>query len=204
MTDREKETFEEIKQRSNLSNLREYKLMPRKSPSEIGHAPLRSQFEPILRTMSNHCFGCGRANPHGMGLVFYREGPPDRAVCRFKLSRRYEGPPRHAHGGVIATLLDEAMGKCNKLADVVAMTRTMEVDYLRLVPLRTSLLVRAWSTKRQGRKHWVAGEITTEDGQVLARGHGFFLGVDREFALKALKLDLKTPTHNPGKKSRKK
>jgi hypothetical protein len=105
--------------------------MPRKtivpkSTSEIGHTPLKSQFEPILRTMRNHRFGCGRANPHGMGLVFYREGPPDRAICRFKLSRRYEGPPRHAHGGVIATLLDEAMGKANKLADVVAMTRTME------------------------------------------------------------------------------
>jgi acyl-coenzyme A thioesterase PaaI-like protein len=163
----------------------------RKSTSEIGHAPLKSQFEPILRTMSNHCFGCGRANPHGMGLVFYREGPPDRALCRFRLSRRYEGPPRHAHGGIIATLLDEAMGKANKLADVVAMTRTMEVDYLRPVPLYTPLLLRAWGTKREGRKHWIAAEITNEDGDVLAVGRGLFLAVDRDRVLKALKISSK-------------
>jgi uncharacterized protein (TIGR00369 family) len=172
-----------------FDHLRQSNYMPQKKPlAESGHIPLSSQFEPILRPLTNHCFGCGVANKQSMKLVFYSEGVDDRVICRFKLSRRYEGPPRHAHGGVIATLLDEAMGKANKLANVVAMTRTMEVEYLRPVPLYTSLLVRAWGTKRDGRKHWVAGEVTTESGDVLAQGRGFFLAVDRERVLKALKI----------------
>jgi uncharacterized protein (TIGR00369 family) len=51
------------------------------------------------------------------------------------LDKRYTGPPGHCHGGIIATILDDAMGKVNKLRHVVALTREMTVEYLKPVPL---------------------------------------------------------------------
>jgi uncharacterized protein (TIGR00369 family) len=159
-----------------------------KSPgkSAAGHAPLSSQFSAILPARTNHCFGCGPANREGLRLKFFAEGVEDRAICKVQVPQRYEGPPGHVHGGIIATLLDEAMGKANKLAGVVAMTRTMEVEYLRPVPLRRTLVVEGWGIKRDGRKHWNAAEIRSEDGEVLARSTGLFIAIDTARALEAL------------------
>ena len=47
----------------------------------------------------NFCFGCGADNPDGMRLKFKLDGDGKRFICRFKLSKRYVGPPGHAHGG---------------------------------------------------------------------------------------------------------
>src|SRR6516164_6164241 len=89
----------------------------------------------------NHCFGCGPDNPEGMRLKFSVGDDGKSFVCRFKLSQRYVGPPGHAHGGIIATILDEAMGKVNKLRHVVALTREIKVEYRKPVPLYQPLRV---------------------------------------------------------------
>ena len=83
----------------------------------------------------NNCFVCGMDNPEGMRLKFVLDEERQTFVCRFRLSKRYTGPPGHCHGGVIACILDDAMGKVNKLHHVVALTREMTVEYLRPVPL---------------------------------------------------------------------
>jgi uncharacterized protein (TIGR00369 family) len=154
--------------------------------SAAGHAPLASQFSALLPARTNHCFGCGPANREGLRLKFFATGVDDRAVCNVQVPQRYEGPPGHVHGGIIATLLDEAMGKANKLAGIVAMTRTMEVEYLKPVPLKRTLVVEGWGVKRDGRKHWNAAEIRSQDGEVLARSTGLFIAVDSARALEAL------------------
>jgi uncharacterized protein (TIGR00369 family) len=124
----------------------------------------------------NECFGCGPGNPTGMQLQFFYEG--EQAVCDFNLPKRYEGPPGHCHGGIIATILDEAMGKVNKLRDVVALTKSMEIDYMRPVPLYTDLRAIGWEQKVNGRVHINAAEIRNAAGEVLARSHGVFIAID--------------------------
>src|SRR5512136_1936959 len=93
-----------------------------------------------LRVPMNYCFGCGDANPQGLRLKFSLDEERRRFVCRFRLSRRFTGPPRHAHGGIIAAILDEAMGKVNKLRHVIALTSKMTVEYLKPVPLGKPLV----------------------------------------------------------------
>ena len=126
----------------------------------------------------NYCFACGKDNPGGMRLKFHYDRRRKRFVSRFRLGRRYTGPPGHAHGGIIATLLDEAMGKVNKLRHVVAMTRNMEVEYLKPVPLRRLLRVESWELRVRGRRHINVSEIRNARGQVLARGKATFLAID--------------------------
>ena len=124
----------------------------------------------------NECFGCGKDNPDGMQLDFVFEG--DKAVCRLSLPKRYQGPPGHCHGGIIATILDEAMGKVNKLRDVVALTKSMEIDYLRPVPLGADLTIVGWEEKVNGRVHINAAEIRNANGEVLAHSNGVFIAID--------------------------
>src|ERR1044071_7689115 len=128
----------------------------------------------------NHCFGCGHDNPQGMRLKFSLDEASRQAVCHFKLSRKYTGPPGHSHGGIIATILDEAMGKVNRFRNVLALTSSMEIRYLKPVPLGKLLTVTGYEQSVEGRKHVNVAEISNDQGQVLARSTGTFIAIDPE------------------------
>lgn len=132
----------------------------------------------VSRQQKNFCFACGKNNPEGMRLRFSYDERSKRFISRFRLGRRYTGPPGHAHGGVIATILDEAMGKVNKLHQVVALTSQITVQYLKPVPLNKSLRVEARGVSVRGRRHINAAEILNQRGEVLASSRGTFIAID--------------------------
>jgi uncharacterized protein (TIGR00369 family) len=145
------------------------------SPSKPAHG---HSSHPQLQAPQNHCFACGKDNPQGMHLQFTIDEEAREARCRFTLDRRYTGPPGHAHGGIIATILDEAMGKMNKLRKVVALTREMRIEYIKPVPLDQPLTVTSREQKVEGREHTNVAEITDDQGRLLARSTGVFVAVD--------------------------
>ena len=147
--------------------------MPRKSHGH-GHDTRYVQLQ------KNYCFACGMNNPDGMRLKFTLDELRQTFVCRFRLSKRYTGPPGHCHGGIIATILDEAMGKVNKLRHVIAMTREMTVEYLKPVPLNRPLRVESREVSVRGCQHIITAEILNENNEVLARSRGIFIAIDPE------------------------
>jgi len=133
-----------------------------------------------VKLSRNTCFVCGPDNPQGMGLVFTLDEQRRTFVCNFNLSDRYTGPPGHCHGGIIASILDDAMGKVNKLRQVIALTKEMTVEYIKPVPLHTPLRVEGREVSVHGRQHVNMAEITNERGEVLARSRGIFIAIDPE------------------------
>ena len=131
-----------------------------------------------VRLQKNYCFACGRNNPDGMRLKFTYDEERDCFVCRFRLNKRFTGPPGHCHGGIIATILDEAMGKVNKLRHVVALTSEITVNYLKPVPLNKPLRVESREVNVKGRKHINMAEILNQKGEPLARSKGLFIAID--------------------------
>jgi uncharacterized protein (TIGR00369 family) len=127
---------------------------------------------------ANGCFGCGGANPRGMRLTFERDDVSRRIRGAFRLGAEYEGGPGYIHGGIIATLLDEAMGKLNHFRDVRAVTAELTIEYLRPVPVGEDLLVEAYEIEKNGRNLCHAGEIRNPSGQVLARARGRFVEIN--------------------------
>lgn len=125
----------------------------------------------------HHCFGCGQQNRSGLRLRFYTDDA-GQVVCPVRLAKRFQGPPGHAHGGIIATLLDEAMSKANRALDVVAMTRHLEVEYLRPAPVGEALQLIARHKNADGRKHYCEAELSSAAGEVLARGRALFIAID--------------------------
>ena len=131
-----------------------------------------------VRMQKNYCFACGQNNREGMRLKFTYDEERRRFVCRFRLGKRYTGPPGHAHGGIIATILDEAMGKLNRLRQVIALTSTITVDYLKPVPLNQKLRVESREVSVRGRRHINMAEILNRQSEVLARSRGLFIAID--------------------------
>ena len=138
---------------------------------------------PLAHGTLNGCFGCGDDNSAGLHLKFFVD-EEQRVLCRVRLAAQFQGPPGHAHGGIIATLLDEAMSKANRFRNIVAMTRHMSIDYRRPVPLQTNLVLEGWSEKdtgsTSGRKHQCSAEIRDASGTVLASATGIFVEVSAE------------------------
>jgi uncharacterized protein (TIGR00369 family) len=126
----------------------------------------------------NYCFACGQDNPDGMHLKFYAHAAGKHYSCRFRLGKRYTGPPGHCHGGIIATILDDAMSKLNQLRDQPAATARMTVEYIRPVPLHKPLRVESREIGRRGRSLNRTAEILDDKGTVLARSRGVFVIID--------------------------
>lgn len=127
------------------------------------------------------CFGCGADHPTGLHLsVTVAEGVAVDAV--FQVAEAHQGAPGLAHGGVLATAADEALGFLNWLLRRPAVTARLEVDYLRPVPVGSDLHLRAECIAVAGRKTFVRceGRLDSPDGSVALRATGLFLAVPLE------------------------
>jgi len=132
---------------------------------------------------TNHCFGCGAANPAGMKLTFELDFETRRTRGSFALGPNYAGGGGFAHGGIIAVVLDEAMGKLSRLTDERAVTAEMSIEYRKPIPINQTIVVHGWQEQEKGRNRFRAAEIYDAQGNLLVRGKGRFVVVNqRHFA----------------------
>jgi acyl-coenzyme A thioesterase PaaI-like protein len=102
-------------------------------------------------------------------------GLPDGSVRgEVVLGVQYQGPPRLAHGGISALLLDHALGVANHWAGQSGRTANLTLDYPRPTPLFTSLTITARQETVDGRKISTSGEISV-DGEVCVSARGLFI-----------------------------
>jgi uncharacterized protein (TIGR00369 family) len=138
--------------------------------------PAQKNLTALAHVAKNRCFGCGQANPAGLKLEFFLAA--DQSVVSLStIPDIFEGHPGYLHGGIIATLLDESMSKAVRSRGFIAMTRHMEVDYLRPVPSDAPLRLEGRVTRSEGRKHWSEAKILDRHGKMLAQGKGLFIEV---------------------------
>jgi len=133
------------------------------------------RLEPVA---TNHCFGCGAGNEAGMKLTFDLDYEAQRTRGKFSLGRNYAGGGGFAHGGIIAVVLDEAMGKLSKLTEEKAVTADMTLSYLKPVPVDKEILVEGWQLDEKGRNRFRVAEIRDTQGTLLARATARFVTVD--------------------------
>lgn len=143
----------------------------------------QSSLAPLAYDDRHNCFGCGAHNRIGMRLRFFVDGQ-DGVLATLRLARRFQGPHGFAHGGIIAAMLDEVMSKAVHAsahgAAIMALTRQLETEYLRPVPLGAKLTLRGRQERAEGRKHFCTGTVESEDGHILSRGKALFIAIARQ------------------------
>ncbi|GAB2808155.1 PaaI family thioesterase [Actinocorallia aurea] len=101
---------------------------------------------------------------------------PDGSVrSEFTLDEVYEGPPGLVHGGISAAVLDQLLGMTSGLSGIPGFTATLDLRYRRPTPLRVPLTLHAEISRREGRKSWAEGRITTPDGKVTVEATAMFV-----------------------------
>ena len=129
---------------------------------------------------ANKCFGCGGANDRGMKLTFVQDNVNKRIVGKFVLGEAYQGGGGMAHGGIIAMLLDEVMGKVCRFREVRAVTAELTIQYLKPVRVDEEIVVEGYEMEVKGRNLFLAGEIRNAAGVVLAKGTGRFVVIGQK------------------------
>jgi acyl-coenzyme A thioesterase PaaI-like protein len=123
----------------------------------------------------NRCFVCGKGNPDGLQLDFEYDAKSHSVETIVNLPARFQGATGFAHGGIIATLLDEAMAKVNGKGGIRAVTIQLNVSYKKMVPLETDLVLKGKRARERGRKIYLRSSLFSIDGVLLAEGRGIFL-----------------------------
>jgi acyl-coenzyme A thioesterase PaaI-like protein len=126
------------------------------------------------------CYACGEKNDRGLHMQFRREG--DRTVCDYTPCAYQQGYPGRMHGGVVTTLIDEAMGWAVYQASAWAATARLSVRFRHPVRLDTPLRIEAWVTRDRSRLLELRAEVRDTAGALLAEGDGTFMKLDERFA----------------------
>ena len=92
------------------------------------------------------------------------------------------GHPTIIHGGLLATLLDEGLARAcfPALPNKVGVTASLKIDYKKPCPAASYVVLRAETTKVEGRKAWVKGWIEllgegVESGERLVEAEALFI-----------------------------
>lgn len=125
----------------------------------------------------DQCFGCGPENPVGLRLELEPRGD-DRLVGGFLLREELQGPPAHAHGGILAAALDEAMSLLVHARGTTARTGQLEVRYHRPAAVNQYLTVEARLMGVEGRRFEVEAEVRPPGGSdPLASSRATFVAI---------------------------
>ena len=138
-----------------------------------------------INAIDDHrCFGCGRLNPHGLRLTFFRLADGTGVWAPFTPQRDHEGYAGLTHGGIISTVLDEVMAWSLYDREVWAVTARMSVAFRRPVEVGEPTRAVGAMVADRGRLVEVAGQLLrARDGVVLADAAGTFARVPAAQAL---------------------
>ncbi len=125
----------------------------------------------------HNCFVCSSTNPIGLRLRFRLEEGVASAVFVSKAEHQsYDGV---THGGILAAVLDDAMGNCFTLRGVKAVTAKMEVRFRRPVPIGCKLRVFGKIVSEDSRAARALAWATAEDRTVMVEGKATYVKLEQ-------------------------
>ena len=116
--------------------------------------------------------------PSGFGIKMYYHEESGRTRGEIVFDAAKQGPPGCAHGGAVATVLDEAQGAVAWFNGHSALAVNINVNLRHGVPLETPLSATGWLQKVDGSKVHAAAELYLPDGRVAASSTGLFISVE--------------------------
>ena len=118
----------------------------------------------------SQCFACGMDNPDGLRIPWKVEG--NTMTGEFTCPKKFQGWKGIVHGGIISTLLDEAMTRLAGVLFGSAVTAEMTVRFIKPAPIGEKLLIKGELVKNAKRMAEMQATIHLENGTLIARSSG--------------------------------
>ena len=144
----------------------------------------RSEFREIPNMEQNTCFGCGPKNENGLQMTFY--GNDKMVYSEIILPEYMTGWKNITHGGILATVLDECMGRCAMLMlRKFPFTKSMTIDYIKPVMAGEKLRIESEIKEHLNDKEvCVVGRVFSAKGKLSTTSSSTMYMVDTEFVKK--------------------
>ena len=123
--------------------------------------------------LNSACIVCGPTNPKGLRINFRR--CPDGICADWVTTSDWESFQGTIHGGIITTVLDEAMSKAIIARNWEALTVELRVRFRGRVSPKEMLHIRGWVIEKQKRKILAEAALTTIGGEERAHAWATFL-----------------------------
>ena len=123
------------------------------------------------------CFVCGMDNPGGLRLVFEMDAAEKSIRTEFTPAKTHQGYQDVTHGGLISTVLDEAMTKLAFQLGMDAVTGRLTVRFKRPLMVGEKVIVTGRITKESGRAIEAEARAVKEDGTAVAEAEGLLMRV---------------------------
>lgn len=124
----------------------------------------------------NYCFVCGEKNRHGLHLRFsFNNGTVSAEFIPEKIHQGYKDI---VHGGIISTLVDEAMVKAAIMQGISAVTAEITVRFRNPLMVGEKATVSASITKINKRIIETSASLRKADDTLIAEGHAKLLRYD--------------------------
>jgi len=134
--------------------------------------------EPVCARPQRVCVVCGPDHPHGLRLRY--EAASDGSVrATWTPTGDWQGFQGIIHGGIIGTVLDEAMAKAVTAAGYEALTGELRVRFRHHVRPGEDLRVRGWIVERTKRLVRAEAALEALDGSERAHAWSVFLPVPK-------------------------
>lgn len=118
----------------------------------------------------SYCFVCGTHNSSGLKLSFNYSG--QKAYAEFSVTKAHQGYKDIVHGGIIATIIDEALIKAALANGLNAMTAEVTVRFKNPLYINEPASIEAEITKHKDKLIEARAYITGPDSRKVAEGHG--------------------------------
>ena len=138
-----------------------------------------NQSAPTPRTSAraqSSCFACGPDNERGLRLRF-EKNEAGEMIAEWNPESSTEGFDGIVHGGIVSTVLDEAMAKAVVATEVEALTAELRVRFRRHVASGSKVQIRGWIDSRNRRVIKTEAALAGADGTELAHAWASFLAL---------------------------
>ena len=135
-----------------------------------------------LQPNSRNCFVCGLENEHGLHLRFY-ETAVGEVTVETSVPDHFQGYPGIVHGGIVASLVDEALGRVHLGSTDnprFMFSAKMDITYRRPVPTEKPIKIVAHALKNKRRSATSTCAIYGPDGDLLAEAEAVLVNVPEE------------------------
>ena len=134
--------------------------------------------EPFRLEGGRGSFVSGDPEGDRLRVRYFQRDSDERLVGRAWFGPGAQGPPGHAHGGSMASVLDEAMGAAAWLAGHLVVAVQLNTSFRKMLPLGTDALIEAWVERIEGRKVRTRGRLLDDEGDPFAEAEAIFLELD--------------------------
>jgi len=120
-------------------------------------------------------------NEDRIEIAYYFDEADSTFYAEVKFGELAQGPPHHAHGGAISSVLDEAMGAAAWLNNFKVVTAKLEVEFLSSVKLHEKVIIKSWVQNSEGRKVWMKAKLYSVDEKIIySKSSGLFVQLSNE------------------------